>query len=78
MASLQDFCSLIVTLIIVVWEWLENPGRIFHNKDGTNWHFIYETGISWFIPAFIYIALIAAIVHLLLSAFKWLQQARHK
>ncbi|WP_019028080.1 hypothetical protein [Colwellia piezophila] len=63
--------GMFLTSIIVIWEWMENPSGIFHGVDGTNWHFIYDTAISWFIPTFIYVALIAALGHLLLTTFKW-------
>lgn len=70
--------SLIVTLIIVTWEWLENPGGIFHGQNGTNWSFIYDTGISWFLPTFANVTLIAAIGHLIFSGFKWYRKNRSK
>lgn len=57
--------SFAVTLIVVVWEWLENPGGIFHNENGTNWGFVLDTAISWFVPTFMYVAVIASIAHLL-------------
>ena len=49
-----------VTVIVVVWEWLENPGGIFRNEFGTNWNFVFDTAISWFVPTFVYATLIAA------------------
>ena len=62
--------SFAVTLIVVVWEWLENPGGIFHNKNETNWGFVIDTAISWFVPTFIHFAVIASIGHLLWSAIR--------
>jgi hypothetical protein len=56
--------SSIVTIIVVIWEWLENPGGIFRSETGTNWNFVFDTAISWFIPTFIYVALIASTLHL--------------
>ena len=56
--------SSLVTLIVVIWEWLENPGGIFRNEAGTNWKFIFDTAISWFVPTFIYVAVIASALHL--------------
>ncbi|MDO6618244.1 MULTISPECIES: hypothetical protein [unclassified Shewanella] len=67
--------SVLVTLFIVIWEWLENPGGIFHGAEGTNWQFVYDTGISWFMPTFIYVAIIAAVSHLIYSAIKWLSDS---
>ena len=62
--------SFTVTLIIVVWEWLENPGGIFHDENGTNWNFILDTAISWFVPTFIFVGIIASAAHLLWSLIR--------
>jgi hypothetical protein len=62
--------SAVVSLVIVTWEWLENPGGIFHNADGTNWKFVVETAVSWLVPTFIYVAVLAAILHLGWSAWR--------
>ena len=62
--------SAAVTLIVVVWEWLENPGGIFHNENGTNWGFVLDTAISWLVPTFVYAAVIASIAHLGWSAIR--------
>ena len=32
------------------YDWRLNPGGIFRGPDGTNWQFMYETAISWFVP----------------------------
>jgi hypothetical protein len=60
--------ALSVTLVVSVWEWLENPGGIFRGPDGTNWGFVYDTAISWLLPTFVYAAIIASLVHLLITA----------
>ena len=62
--ALGAAASSVVTIVVVVWEWLENPGGIFRNELETNWKFIYDTAISWFVPTFIYLAVIASVVHL--------------
>ena len=62
--------SATVTLIVVVWEWLENPGGIFHNENGTNWGFLLDTATSWLVPTFIYVAVIASILHMAWSAIR--------
>ncbi|PKG72828.1 hypothetical protein CXF83_02740 [Shewanella sp. Choline-02u-19] len=64
--------SSVVTLIIVLWERLENPNGIFYNDGGTNWQFIFDTAISWFVPIFVYVSLVVTVIHLLFSAIKWL------
>lgn len=49
-----------VTLFMVAWEWLENPGGIFRDEAGTNWQFMLDTAVSWFVPTLIYTAIIAS------------------
>lgn len=53
-----------VTLVICVWEWIENPGGIFRGDDGTNWGVVFDTAISWLIPTFFYAVLVAWLVQL--------------
>jgi len=65
--------SATVTVIVVVWEWLENPGGIFRSASGTNWGFIFDTAISWLVPTFVYVAIIASVLHLL-----WFGVSRHR
>lgn len=59
-----------VTVIVVLWEWLENPGGIFHGETGTNWQFVFDTAISWFIPTFVYVTVIASVSHLAWSVVR--------
>ena len=33
-------------------DWHENPAGIFHGPGGTNWGFVWDTWISWFLPVF--------------------------
>ena len=56
--------SATVTLIVVAWEWVENPGGIFRSETGTNWNFVCDTAISWFVPTFVYAAIVASVAHL--------------
>ena len=56
--------SAVVTVVVVIWEWLENPGGIFRNESGTNWQFVLDTAVSWCVPTFIYAAAIASAAHL--------------
>ena len=53
-----------VTVVVVIWEWLENPGGIFRGEFGTNWNFVFETAISWFVPTLVYAALVASGLHI--------------
>jgi|GEM_PF-1053037 len=61
----------LTTLIITVWEWIENPGGIFRDSSGTNWGFVYDTAISWFPPTFLYISIDATVVHAVLGTIVW-------
>lgn len=68
-----------VTAIVVVWEWLENPGGIFRGESGTNWGFVFDTAISWFVPTFIYAALVASGLHLAWSLVRaFYTRLRHR
>ena len=62
--------STAVTVIVVIWEWLENPGGIFHNELGTNWNFVVDTAISWFVPTFVYAALLVSGLHIAWSVLR--------
>ena len=60
------FASL-AAAIFTVWDWLENPGGIFRDSNGTNWNFVYDTAVSWFVPTFIDVAIIATAGHIVLT-----------
>lgn len=66
----------VVTITITIWEWLENPSGIFHNQDGTNWTFVFETASSWFVPTFFIASAIVAVVHLALRGILLLRKDR--
>jgi hypothetical protein len=66
--------SAAVTLVITIWEWLENPGGIFHDETGTRWNFVVDTAVSWFVPTFIYVAVIASALHLAWIAARTLRR----
>ena len=55
------FVSATVTVIVVIWEWIENPGGIFRSELGTNWQFVSDTAISWFVPTFAYVAVVVSV-----------------
>ena len=41
------------TATVMTWfEMRLNPSGIFHGPAGTNWSFVWETWISWFLPTF--------------------------
>lgn len=49
------------------WDWIENPAGLFHDAQGTNWRFVFETGVSWLVPTFLSVGASVAIVHLIWS-----------
>lgn len=68
----------LVTLVVTVWEWLENPGGIFRDEDGTHWGFVFDTAVSWFSPTFGAAAVVAAAAHLAWSGARRLWDARQR
>lgn len=62
----------VATLLMSVftfWNWLENPGGIFRDEAGTHWPFVFETAISWFLPSFVSLFVVASLMHLALNKF---------
>lgn len=68
------YSSLIVatllTAIVTIWEWLDNPSGIFYDQNNTNYQFLFDTALSWFLPTFIYMFILSAVNYLLLVAVK--------
>jgi len=62
--------SAAITLVIVVWEWRENPGGIYRDANGTNLGIVFDTAISWLVPVFIGTAIIASVLQLLWSTMR--------
>ncbi|MBY6185701.1 hypothetical protein KUV89_03480 [Marinobacter hydrocarbonoclasticus] len=36
--------------LMAIWDWCENPGGIFRSVSGTQWHYVWGTFISWLGP----------------------------
>jgi hypothetical protein len=70
--------SVSVTIIMVAWEWLENPGGIFRDANGTNWGFLYDTAISWLFPTFGYVTATAVSVQLIWLGVGWYRRRKIK
>ena len=43
--------SAVLAMVMAYLDWRLNPGGIFHGEDGTNWQFVWDTAISWFVPS---------------------------
>jgi hypothetical protein len=50
--------GLVVATSMSYVDWQHNPQGIFHDELGTNWDFVIETAVSWFVP----VALITFII----------------
>ena len=74
LASFAFICgaavAIVVTVVVTVWEWLENPGGIFRDAAGTQWDRVGETAASWFGPTFLAATLVALTGHLLWIGFR--------
>jgi len=57
--------SIIITIFNTLWEWIENPGGIFHNSDGTRWRFVFDTAVSWLWPTFVNWTSIGILIYLI-------------
>lgn len=55
--------AIAITFIVLAWEFLENPGGIYHDHYQIHWPIIYETATSWLLEAFIVFTLISAITY---------------
>lgn len=62
--------ALLTTLVMTLWDWLENPGGLFHGPGGTNWDIVTETAISWLGPVFLFAALAGCIGAATFSAIR--------
>ncbi len=62
--------AIVVTTVVTLWEWIENPGGIFRDDEGTRWNFVYDTAISWFLPTLGYGAFIATAILLVVWALR--------
>lgn len=71
-AALGVLVAALTSITMTVWDWLENPGGIFRGAEGTHWEFVFETLASWFLPTLFYVAVIAAVCHLVVV---WLRRS---
>lgn len=63
--------SILVTVIVCVLEWVENPGGIFRGDEGTRWQFVFETAWSWLIPTFVHAVVAVSLMHLFWTVTIW-------
>ena len=71
--AVAALAAVLAAIVASVWEWIDNPGGIFRNSDGTNWQFVFETAWSWLGPTFIYTVVLASLVHLVWVSVAWVQ-----
>lgn len=53
---------------MTVADWWKNPAGVFHGGTGTNWGFVWQTWISWFLPAGLMAGVAAALLLWLMTA----------
>ncbi|TAA43649.1 hypothetical protein [Corallincola spongiicola] len=68
--------AVLLTTVVTLWEWLENPGQIFRNEQGTHWQPLFDTAISWFLPAFSYALVLLVLFFLLKVAIQRIKLIR--
>lgn len=49
---------------VTLWDWVQNPAGIFRGPEGTNWQFVVDTALSWFLPTFLVVAIVGALLHM--------------
>jgi len=69
--------AVMTAAIFTAWNWVENPSGIFHDSSGTNWGFVYDTAISWFLPTFLYTTVAASIMHMVVSKILAIFRKKH-
>ncbi|MDJ0918720.1 MAG: hypothetical protein QNJ05_13215 [Woeseiaceae bacterium] len=65
----SSMIAILVSLGFAAYDWRLNPGGIFHGPDGTNWRFVYETAVSWFVPVLVAVLPVAVAVAWLIGRF---------
>lgn len=43
-------------------DWRLNPSGIFRSAEGTHWSIVLKTGMSWFLPVFLLVGVVALLV----------------
>lgn len=59
-----------VAFVMTFLDWRLNPSGIFHNAEGTNWGFVADTAVSWFVPVAMASSGVAAVVLFVLARRK--------
>lgn len=69
--SIGIIIGLVVSSAMTYQDWCLNPGGIFHNESlGTQWSFVWETWISWFLPVSLAGAVTATVALYLYNYFR--------
>ena len=66
-AALGVVASLVLAAVMTYADWRLNPAGIFHGDRGTNWAFVWETFVSWFVPTIPAAVILAIAVLFLVS-----------
>ena len=63
--------GMVVSSAMTYQDWCLNPGGIFHSESqGTQWSFVWDTWISWFLPVTLAGAITASVALYLYNYFR--------
>ncbi|MEO1320883.1 MAG: hypothetical protein AAFV30_09990 [Pseudomonadota bacterium] len=62
--------AILVSLYFASCDWIANPGGIFRSEAGTNWTFVWDTWLSWFLPTLIGLMPPAFLAHI---GWQWIK-----
>jgi H+/Cl- antiporter ClcA len=63
--------GMVVSSVMTFQDWCLNPGGIFHSeRQGTQWSFVWDTWISWFLPVTLTWVVIATIALYIYNYFR--------
>lgn len=58
--------AVVLSTIVTIVEWWQNPGGIYRAATGTDWRIVWETWTSWFVPTLLTVFAVGVAVVLVL------------
>ena len=59
--------ALLAATVFTTLDLVRNYSDVFRNSSGTNWSLVYDTSVSWLVPTFLYVTIVASLGHLFVS-----------
>lgn len=59
--------AVLAAMVFTILDLVRNYGEVFRDSSGTNWLFVYDTAVSWLLPTFLYVTIVASLAHLAVS-----------